>query len=610
MNPRTTWFLLGLAALLFALIVFIERPYREARNKPPDTRVLPNLKISAVTSLQLYPAGKFEIRLEKTNGIWQLTRPFNYPANAEKVSTLLQTLSQLNWETQITAQELRGRTKVAEEYGLDNPQFSIVLQEGEALRRLHVGKSSIMGDQIYLQVAGAEGICIAGTNLMNILPPQADDWRDSQALPTDAFAANVLEVHSGKNFFRLERNPTNNLWRMTRPVPTRADNARLRELLNQLHTLSTREFVADDPNIDFEKFGLPNTAAQSPELELVFFQNTNLLAGLQVGISPTNNPTLAYARRVNQSAVFLVATAPLDPWRAPSSEFRERHLIDLDSSSITNFQIQGEDQFTLERVGTNTWRVTQPEVFEADPELVQNDLLLAFSRIEVNFENDAVADYAPFGLTNPVLQCSATGVFRNIVSKKLEPVVEQVSFGSVETNRIFVRRSDEAGVFSITPAEFAVFPRASWQLRDRRIWNFSPDEVAAITIQQQGKTRKVIRNEVNDWALAPGSQGAINPFAFEAAIDEFSHLKAIFWSARDEKDRAKFGFKDLDFQLTIEFKDGRKKTIEFGSFAPVGHPYAAVDMNGRRAVFEFPLPLYFNFVRKDLSILPLPLANP
>jgi hypothetical protein len=608
MNARTTWFLLGLAALLFAGIMLIERPIRREKNQKPDTRVLPDLKITSVSDLQIRPAGKFPIRLSKTNDTWQLTNPVNYPANAGKILGLLRLFTNLTWQAHITAQELRSHPKADEEFGFDTPQFSIVVQERSQTRHLLIGKSSVMGDQIYLQVVGADGIYIADTLLLKVLPQKPDDWRDPKALPASAAAANSLEVRSsGKNFFRLELNPTNNLWRMTRPLETRANTSKVDELLTSLFLLSTREFVADDANLDFEKFGLPNTPAQNADLELLLLQGTNLLGGLQIGGSPTNAPDQVFARRVNYNAIFLLPKTVLEPWWAPSTDFRDRRLIDLSPGGITNIEVWGADHFTLQRKTNGAWNVTEPEQFEADPQLVQNELLLAFDRIEMNFENDVVTDFAPFGLdTNLALQFNISGVLTNSATGKTVPTTEQLSFGATGTNRVFVRRGDAKRVFSVTPQEFEVFPRASWQLRDRRIWNFSPDDVVAINIEQQGKTRKLIRKGTNDWIIASGTEGPIDPLAIEGAMTELGELKAVFWTKQNEPDRAKFGFKEMDFRFSIELKNGKTESIELGSFSPFGHPYGAVQRNGQRTIFEFPLPIYFQYVRKKLSILPLP----
>lgn len=609
MNPRTTWFLVLLAAIFASLIVFVERPYRAAKNKVPDRHILPGLKASSISSIQLQPANPPGLRIEKTNGTWELTKPISYPADHAKTEQLLQFLTQLQWQGHITPEELRTVPKARQQYGVDSPQFSIVLQEGESVRHLLIG-NTLFGSQMYLQVVGGEGIYLVDSALLKLLPEKADQWRDPRAVPLSAFTGNALEVRSGtKNSFRLEFNPTNRLWRLNKPIDARADSEKIFDLLAKVEEAQTREFVSDDGNIDFEKFGLPNTPAQPPELELLFLRDTNLLAGLQVGSVSTNDTNLVFASRLNHNVVFTLPRTAFDPWKATHTEFRNRRLMDLAPAAVTNIQIKGQDTFTLERGTNGQWRVTQPESFRADSDLIDRELLLfVLSRVEVNFENDVVNDFAPFGLTNPVLEIKLTGSLTNYINGKMDPLVEEIFFGTTKEERVFVRRGDAARrVFSIHSHEFDLLPRWSWQLRDRRIWNFHPTNVVSVTVQQFGKSKKLLRKGENDWSLEPGQQGGVNPFLLEEAMIRLGELKAIFWTARHESDRAKFGFAESDHKIVIEVKRGDQTDLlelEFGSYSAYLHPYAATQVDGKRAVFEFPLPLFYDFIRRDLSIVP------
>src|SRR5450756_1958121 len=120
MNPKNTWLWIAVAAGLFVLVVFHQRHASKAYSGP--VRVLPNLKAAAVTSIQVRPGARTNIRVERTNGIWQLTQPLVYPAQAVSIESLLSQLERLTPAPYITARELRNRTKVDEQYGFVAPQ--------------------------------------------------------------------------------------------------------------------------------------------------------------------------------------------------------------------------------------------------------------------------------------------------------------------------------------------------------------------------------------------------------------------------------------------------------------------------------------------------------
>ena len=78
MNSKTTgiWFMI--AAALFALIFIFEHFLRPAAAE--SSTILPELRPAAVTSVQVIPSGALEIRADRTNGAWRLTKPIAYPA--------------------------------------------------------------------------------------------------------------------------------------------------------------------------------------------------------------------------------------------------------------------------------------------------------------------------------------------------------------------------------------------------------------------------------------------------------------------------------------------------------------------------------------------------
>ena len=121
---------MALAAGIFAFIFLFERHIKKV--EPEIPKVLPGFNPAEVTSIQIQPAGQSEtIRLERTNGGWQLTKPIDfYPAQAPAVESLLHALEDISPQPRISAQELLGRHNVNEEFGFDSPQATVVIQQG------------------------------------------------------------------------------------------------------------------------------------------------------------------------------------------------------------------------------------------------------------------------------------------------------------------------------------------------------------------------------------------------------------------------------------------------------------------------------------------------
>ena len=134
------------------------RPWREERARQASRAVLPGLEPDAVTNLSLTLWGQQMIQVERvaTNpGDWRLTQPISYPGNAAPIEGLVKALAQLQWQDRVAASELLHRPDAAGQYGFDQPQGAIELQDHNGARRLEIGKTSALGDQLFVKVVGS-----------------------------------------------------------------------------------------------------------------------------------------------------------------------------------------------------------------------------------------------------------------------------------------------------------------------------------------------------------------------------------------------------------------------------------------------------------------------
>ncbi len=580
MNSKHTWTWIIVAAVLFAFIFFFERHWRK-----PDTgpqAILPGFKAAAVTSVQVYPAGQFEIRAERTNGTWLLTKPISSPAQSIRIEALLDTLQRLTPAAPpLTARELRNHPKAEAEYGLENPQALLVLQQNEYSPHVRIGAPTAPGDQVFLRVEGIPDIFVVGADLLKLIPRATNDWRDTSFLNLQPLTFDRLIISNAANMIELQRGSTNNHWRMTGPIPARASDARILEFLQQLQSLQIAQFVTDDPAADRESFGL-----QPPALELALAHGTNPVARLYIG--KTNGAGQVFARRRGLPGIVAVPAELPVAWRAASfSDFRDPHLLSL-PSALGPVEVRGDDRFAL-LPQTNGWRLS-PEAFPVDNKLA-DDFLAGLASFEVEFYKNAV--------TEPELRANGLIAPAREITLKLPATADatngvfvQLAFGITNDNKVLVARADEDSIYALKLADFQQLPWASWQLRERRVAHFTEEDVSRLTIRQAGKVRELQRLGTNSWTLAPGSQGIINPFAIEETTHRLGELEATLWVEHAAKDLGRYGISTNSLALTFELKNGGKFAVAFGDLAPSQYPYAAVTLGQEAWVFEFPRALY------------------
>lgn len=594
MSSRHTWFWSLLALGLFCFIFFYQRHVRNLI--PIPASVLPGIKAGKVTRVQVRPMDQLEIRAERTNGSWTLKAPIEYPAQAVSVESLLAVLDRLVPTARITSAELKNRPKADLEYGFSNAQASIILFEGEnRLAHLLIGSRTAPGDQVFVQVVGVEEVFVVDADLLSYVPKSANDWRDTTLLSLKPLAFDRIAVTNSGKYFELRRADSNALWRMTWPIQTRADHYKIEASFEQLQSVRIHQFVSDNPKSDPETFGL-----QPPELELVFAQGTNLLAHLQFGKSPTNDNQHVFARSAGKATVVTVSKDLLDPWRAPVNDFRDPHLASL-VGPVNQVEIRGSNTFQLVFQTNQSWQI-QPQNWPADSETVARLLPAIGSLRIVQFVKDVVTDQdlPAYGLAAP----SREFILRSVMPSTNGPVTNvlaEIQFGTNSQDKVYARRADESFVYAVKIDDFLALPDAPWQMRDRKIWGFSENDIARIVIRQDGKVRQINRIGPHDWALAPGSQGIINDLAIEETARGLSQLNAAEWVAVGADQRPAFGFATNGWSLALELKNGDKAVVEFGRESPTMYPYAGVTLENQWWIFKFPLLLYRD-IQSYLSI--------
>ena len=601
MNWKSTCLLLALAAVLLVFIYLVERHTKATSSISEPPAHLVSLKPAEVTSLQLRRTNQLILRVEKTNESWNLTVPLFYPAQSYAVENVLKTIADVTSQAYLSTHDLAASGKTIAEFGLDLPAATLTLQRGGRRTEVSFGSKTATGDQVYVQLLNSPGIYVINADLFDLLPHSSSDWRDTSlvSVSLNGLSFNRIEVRAPSRGFTIEWDPTNKVFNLTKPTPARVNMARLETFWRAILTGRAEQFVTDDPRAELEEFGL-----RPPGAELAFGLGTNDIAVVQFGKSPTNDPTRVYIRRMSHTNIVLAPKTVLEAVQVSPNELRDRRLLSFSTNAIDTVEVVGPESFAVRRQFNGVWVVLEPQATLVDSDLMREWLNL-LGALEGTVEKDLVTDFAAYSLATPARQYLLKSTITNLTGLVTNRTLAALQIGARQDNKVFVRRDDETSVYWIDVTEFTRLPSASWQLRDRRVWSFTTNQVSRVTIRHRGYTRQMIRNGSGEWSLAPGSQGVIDPFAIEETLFRLGELRAAVWVARGEENRSRFGFVEDGYKLTIELKTGDKThalNLEFAERekAPSQFPYAMAAVDGQNWIFEFPLQLYFHVLR-DLS---------
>jgi hypothetical protein len=603
MNWKTTWALLGVAVLMFAFIMLVER--RISTETPPPVRLLA-FKATEVTNIQVRLTNQLVLRVERATAEspWVLTVPISYPAQQHAIESLLRELEVVVPQTGISQRELKAGKRTEAEFGLDVPQATLTLQHNGRRTEILYGSKTTVGDGVYAQVLSQPGIFVVEGHLRDRLPRSHDDWRDTAFLSSPGFTR--MEVRASGRGFSVEVD-TNRTLVLTKPTYARADPAKLEALWRNLFTTQISGFVTDNPRVDLEQYGLLPPAA-----ELLFFSGTNEQLVVQFGKSPFNDSTNVYARRLAQTNIVLVPKAILEALQVSPSEVRDLHLVSFSPDAVDAVEVIEGESFSVRRQTNGTWMITEPRPELADLSTVR-EWLYALARLEGTVEKDVVTDFAsPYGLNPPARKYLLKASGTNGNSSLSNRVTAELHLGSVRDKKVFARRPDEATVYSVPVSEVAKLPYASWQLRDREVWRFTTNQIHRVTVRHHGQTRTLQRSAGASWSIVEGA-GIVSSSnaALEETMYRLGQLRANYWVDKGADRRASFGLTETGDKITIELLNGEKPQVlvlEFGEpgYSPTQLPYALAVVNGQAWIFEFPPALWFSILRDLLQPLAVP----
>jgi len=614
MRWKPTWLLVALALTLFAFIYFVERRISNSSMASPVAQHLLLIRPDEITRIEIERTNKVLLWAQKTNENWNLTLPIFYPAQGIAVGGLLQALAGLTADTYLTPREMAASHNPLANFGLDVPSATLTLFQGGTRSELLFGAKTAVGDQIYVQLLTKSGVYVVSSEIFDRLPRSANDWRNTAFVDLGGLEWDRMEVRAPSRGFAVQENPTNHTVSLSKPQGVRADVPRVKALLKQVQSAQVAQFITDDPRAELEPLGL-----QPPEAELAFGRGTNDVLLVQFGKSPTNDPSLVYARRLAQTNVVLVPKAVLDAVLTPHTELRDRHLLSFSPAELDTIEVIGQEKFTLRRQTNGVWAIGEPQTGVADAE-VMREFIAYLQHLEGNVEKDVVTDFGIYALSQPARQYVLKSSASNATSFATNQILSQLDIGGVgglSAEKIFVRRADENSVYWITRADLDYLPSAAWQLRDRQVWSFTTNQVTRVTVRHRGMTRQWERSPTSQWRFAPGSTGIIDDrqqLSLEETMFRLGGLRALLWVAKGEEDRSRYGFADDGYKMTIDLKAAQKTnsvSLEFGGLAPSNEGqldvhYALAAIDGQSWIFEIPYSLHKEVVRDFGS----PLARP
>jgi hypothetical protein len=502
MRSKVTLILVFLNAVLFVFIFRFERDWRTEQASLEARRRVLGAEAADIRTLAVdsdTPGASF--RIERRGDGWFITKPFEWPANPNAVSRMLNELQFLEHETSFSARELAKNGQSLADYGLDHPKLTVTFTSGEALSPgatrptttvLRLGDTTRVGHRLYLlSPDGARIHVVNGSLAESLMLPLAQLRADTLftipvfearalSLQTTGRIANLTTVGEAGLRVRLRKDAANR-WRFETPVLALASKTATELAINGLDELRAKAFVSGAGSA-----ALPSVA---PNLT-VTLEGNNRDETLYVGAETADHDY--YAQLRGRSPVFTVALPEelLKQLRNAPEELRDRHVLDFDPQAVTAITLSTPNQpeLALQRLeapgddGAN-WQIVRrgavapgAQTLPADRAAVER-LLERLARLSaVRFQSDAPTDAAleDWGFNRPEREIALTlgGPYPSQTTLQIGRPTQRGGAGGESDD--YAKVAGAPSVFAVSPDILAATPVSVLAWRDRLIHRLPP----------------------------------------------------------------------------------------------------------------------------------------
>lgn len=345
---RTTLFLLLANLLAFGLVWRSTYSHQQA----------------VVAQRQLFPAaiakvaiadGADRLVLEKRNGLWRVTEPFEWPANIWSVQRLLEELREISPERGFAAAESKANGSTLEAYGLAAPRWTLrVTSEAGATVEAKIGMQPATR-LLFLLTEDGQRILPLQEAMAAALDAKSGAYRVDKIFEIADFEARAVSARlRGK-----DGEVVTSLVSEARPRPGRRTQAPEWRFETPFDTLADQESsakaVADLANLRAAKFtALTNEVSglAQPVLRLALEGNSKRQV-LLVGKPAPDAPNLLCAKLEDNNSTFLVEARHLADWLHPREALAATRPADFEPALVTGLTISSAGRsITLHRLET------------------------------------------------------------------------------------------------------------------------------------------------------------------------------------------------------------------------------------------------------------------
>ncbi len=573
MHYRTTLLLLLFVCVLGVFIWIVEWKPSSYDNPQNREQKLLDVDLEQIGYVSFYRDGMF-IECVNEHDRWFINKPIRARSDNSKINRLLVIMEMLPKGEAITLAERQARELTLDDYGLMNPRARIVLGEKEKRYKLTIGKDSPLKDAVYVRLGKQDSVIVTSTNVLNVIPCNVNDIRDTKLLQGSPSYVSCLEIkrHDGP---MIQMKKEGAEWILHKPVISRADWIKMSSLLKNLFSMRIQHFVSETM-ADPAAYGLSDDEAI---LQVNLWQNEKtIVTKLFFGKDTTEKGDMVYANCKDSSSIYAVRKSEVEAVQITVNDIRDSHIYFMPKDNIVFIQIEKDGKvLQLHKDDKVGWRIDKPKQWPANSRVV-NDLFSRINSLRIEaFVDGAVTNLQAFGLDKPSTVIRVADAVP--LSGTVTQAVSLITLPPGGTSRslklscpqpgkayIYAQFEGELQVYQISASAASTFPIEPLPCRDTTVMSLDPSMIRTITLKKNGREQTVERVGETSWKLIEPATGQVNKAVIRNILVSVSDLSVLRFEGWNIPVLSVYGLKDASVSLTLRLtgEKGIQKSLIFG----------------------------------------------
>ena len=493
-----------------------------------------------------------EILCERDNGAWKMLKPVQSGGDKAALEKISSILAEARYE-----KKLEDETSDWKPFGLDPPavQLSVTAKDGTESQKLALGGKSPTNKYTYARLGQENHVLLLPVRLMKELDKSVFDLRDKRLFDFTPEQVDGLEIASGP-WRMVAHRVDKEKWAMVVPLDAPVQSKKINVLLQKLKGWRVKEFTSENAD-DLSPYGL-----DAPGYTIRVKTGTAAPQTLMLGKTDASKKGV-FAQQKNTGTVVMLDAKILEDLPKDVVALRENNFITLERDKVEKILLSyPHGRILLAKIGEDHWVMEEPAHVRADQYKVSN-LLLDVDDMEITqFIDSDQLPPSETGLDSPAVRAEFW------ISGEKDPIGVELGRKTADGTGVYARQVRKQRVDVVDVKNLAMLSKTAFDLRFKRLLEFSNRDVETIHMTLAGKEIEIGRDG-DRWKMIRPEKKELNSgqiFSFLWALNELEFKEVV---SEDGKNVPSGAFETTPLNVGLVLKNGSSPgTLVLGGEVP------------------------------------------